>query len=163
MTPSVSTSGRKSRVVDLYGVAVSAGVVRGSVDPAAVDDPNPGAGQDADCVRVIVPALDCPSVDVGGPGAFVATVVGEHGHRLTESFVAGPTEMHGTVFSGCFGDRGQAGERGDRVGRVVGFAGIAPLGEHLGGVDLTRPWQRREDRGVRVLPEVGGHGSVEGL
>jgi len=36
------------------------------------------------------------------------------------------------------------------------LAAVAPLGEHLGGVDLTRPWQRREDLPVRVLPEVGG-------
>jgi hypothetical protein len=37
----------------------------------------------------------------------------------------------------------------------------APLGEHLGGVDLTRPWQRREDLRVRVLAEVGGHAAAE--
>jgi hypothetical protein len=29
---------------------------------------------------------------------------------------------------------------------------VAPLGEHLGGVDLTRPWQRREDLPVRGSP-----------
>ena len=45
----------------------------------------------------------------------------------------------------------------------VGFPAVAPLGEHLGGVDLTRPWQRREDLPVRVLPEVGGHRAVEAL
>ena len=46
---------------------------------------------------------------------------------------------------------------------LVGWAGVAPLGEHLGGVDLTRPWQRREDRAVRVFPEVGGGRAVEVL
>ena len=55
------------------------------------------------------------------------------------------------------------GEGGDGVGGLVGLPGIAPLGEHLGGVDLTRPWQRREDRAVRVFSEVGGDGAVEGL
>ena len=44
-----------------------------------------------------------------------------------------------------------AGERRYGVGVCVGLATVAPLGEHLGGVDLTRPWQRREDRPVRVL------------
>src|SRR5207237_1190636 len=58
---------------------------------------------------------------------------------------------------------GLPGEGGDGVGLVVGLAAVAPLGEHLGGVDLTRPWQRREDRAVRVLPEVGGDGAVEVL
>ena len=46
---------------------------------------------------------------------------------------------------------------------VVGCAEIAPLGEHLDGVDLTRPWQRREDRPVRVLPESGDYREVQGL
>ena len=57
----------------------------------------------------------------------------------------------------------QPAEGGDRVGAGVGWPGIAPLGEHLGSVDLTRPRQRREDRAVRVLPEVGGSGPVEAL
>ena len=48
-------------------------------------------------------------------------------------------------------------------GGFVGLAAVAPLGEHLGGVDLTRPWQRREDLPVRVLPEPGGDGFVEVL
>jgi hypothetical protein len=71
--------------------------------------------------------------------------------------------VHGAVLAGLSGDGGAAGEGGDGVGVLVGWAGIAPLGEHLGGVDLTRPWQRREDRAVRVFSEVGGGGAVEVL
>src|ERR1019366_8067316 len=61
------------------------------------------------------------------------------------------------------GDGGAAGEGGDGAGVPAGLPGIAPLGEHPGSVDLTRPGQRREDRAVRVLHEVGGDGAVEVL
>src|ERR1700712_2673890 len=110
MTPPVSTAGRNGRVGALACVAVPVGVVRCPIDPAAVDDPHPGAGQDADGVRVVVATVDGLLVDVRGPGTGVSTVVGERGHRFTESFVAGPAEMHGSVFPRCFGDRGQTGE-----------------------------------------------------
>src|SRR5664279_3933913 len=143
-------SGRGGGLAEFAGVAVFVRVVGDTVDPTAVDDPDPGAGQHLDRVRVVVAAGDRRGVDVGGPRTGVSAVVGETGDGLAEVFVAGPPEMHGTVLPGCFGDRGDPGQRRDGVGRVVGCAGIAPLGEHLGGVDLTRAWQRREDRGVRV-------------
>src|SRR5699024_947194 len=59
------------------------------------------------------------------------------------------------------GDWGDAGEGCHGVGMVVGFSDVAPLGEHLGCVDLTRPWQRREDLRVRVLSESGGDRLVQ--
>ena len=82
---------------------------------------------------------------------------------LRKRLLQAQRKVHGLVFAGLVGDGGHPGEGGDGVGSVVGCAGVAPLGEHLGGVDLTRPWQRREDRPVRVLPEVGGYGAVEVL
>ena len=102
-----------------------------------------------------LPRLDGLLVDLGGPGAGVSAVVGEGGHGDAEAFVAGPPEVHGPVFAGRLGDRADPGQRGDGVGRVVGCAGVAPLGEHLGGVDLTRPWQRREDRARPGAPRGG--------
>lgn len=51
----------------------------------------------------------------------------------------------------------------DSIEAVVCFPRIAPLGEHLGDVDLTRPWQRRNDRDVRVLPKPGGDATVQGF
>ena len=102
-------------------------------------------------------------VDLGGPRTGVAAVVGERGDRDAEAFVAGPAEVHGSVFAGFLGHGGDAGERGDGVGAVVGLAAVAPLGEYLGGVDLTRPWQRREDLAVRVLPECGDRRCGRGL
>jgi hypothetical protein len=71
----------------------------------------------------------------------VAAVVGERGERHSEAGVAGPAEVDRAVLAGFSGYRSEAGERCDGVGRVIGFAAVAPLGEHLGGVDLTRPWQ----------------------
>ena len=38
------------------GGAVECGVVGDAVEPAAVDDADPGAGEDADGVRVVLPA-----------------------------------------------------------------------------------------------------------
>src|SRR5580658_10443767 len=162
MTPSVSTSGGYL-VGELAGVAVLLGVVGHAVEPASVDDADPGAGQDADGVRVVFAGGAGAVVDVSGPRAGVPAVVGEGGERGAESGVAGPAEADGAVLAGLFGDRGEAGEGGDGVGAVVGFAAVAPLGEHLGGVDLTRPWQRREDLPVRVLPEAGADRLVEVL
>src|SRR4051794_3119637 len=135
MTLPVSTSGSERIVLsglgETYGVAVPARVVRGSVVPAAPDDADPGAGEHADSVRVIESAGAGVGVDLRGPGAGVAAVVGERGDRDPEAFVAGPAEVHGPVFAGLLGDRGGAGQRGDRVGAVVGLPAVAPLGEHL--------------------------------
>ena len=41
-------------------------------------------------------------VDLGGPRAFVAAVVGERGDRDPEAFVAGPAEVHGAAREGCY-------------------------------------------------------------
>src|SRR4051795_2604848 len=137
VTPSVSTSRRTELLLEPSGVAVSGGVVGDVVLPASVDDADPGAGEDAHRVRVVVAAGAGVGVDLGGPGAVVSAVVGEGRDGLAETLVAGPAEMHGVVLAGLVGDRGLPGEGGDGVGRVVGCAGIAPLGEHLGGVDPT--------------------------
>src|SRR6266699_2576245 len=135
------------------GPVLGVGLGRGP-QPEAADEP-----------LVVVPADpgggDLLQAAEGGDG--VAAVVGEGGDRDAEPLIAGPAEMDGPVLAGFLCDRGAAGEGGDRVGAGVGWPGIAPLGEHLGSVDLTRPRQRREDRAVRVLPEVGGSGPVEAL
>src|SRR3974377_732832 len=159
MTLPVSTSSREffgGVSCEPCSSAMFAGVVRDAVDPAGPDDADPGAGQDADGVRVVLAPGAGVGVDLGGPGAGVPAVVGEGGDRLAEPLVAGPAELHAAVVAGVPGHRGAPGEGGDRVRVVVGWAAVAPLGEHLGGVDLTRPWQRREDRPARVLAEPGG-------
>jgi hypothetical protein len=94
--------------------AVLGGVVGDVVLPAAPDDADPGSREDAHGVWVVFAGCACLVVDVCCPGAFVSAVVGEGGHGLAESFVAGPSEMHRLVFARGFGDRCAAGEGGDR-------------------------------------------------
>ena len=147
MTLPVSTSGGRSCLVlidERDCGAVLSGVVGHVVEPASPDDADPGSGEYADGVWVVFAGCAGSGVDVGGPRAFVSTVVSKGRDSDTESFVAGPPEVHGLVFAGRLGDRCASGKCGDGVGAVVGLAAVAPLGEYLGGVDLTRPWQRRE-------------------
>src|SRR5487761_650497 len=87
---------------------VFGGVVGDAVEPAAVDDADPGTGEDACGVRVVFAAGAGVVVDLGGPGAGVPAVVGEGGDRLAEALVAGPAEVDGTVLAGFLGDRGDA-------------------------------------------------------
>src|SRR5512139_129605 len=75
MTLPVSTSGR----LKLSSVAVPVRVVSDLVGPAAPDDADPGAGQDADGVGMVVAAGSGRGVDLRGPGAGVSAVVGECG------------------------------------------------------------------------------------
>src|SRR6266851_1012837 len=98
--------------VQLPGGSVPGWVVGDAVEPAAVDDADPGAGQDADGVRVVLAAGDRARVDLGCPGAGVPAVVGEGGHRLAEPLVAGPAEVHGAVLAGFLGDGGASGQGG---------------------------------------------------
>src|SRR6516165_8789965 len=170
MTPSVSTLCSQPLLLVVVGEASEAnsggvvgGVVGLAIRPAAPDDADPGPCQDAHRVGVVAASGDGALVDVGGPRAGVAGVVREAGDRFAEPFVARPAEVDRLVLAGLLGDRGGAGERSDGVGGVVGFSAVAPLGEHLGCVDTTGPWQAGEDLAVRVLTEAGGHGSVEVL
>src|ERR1017187_9129897 len=166
MTLPVSTSGRDSLGSlpgERGGGSGRGGVAGYAVEPAAVDDADPGAGEYAGGVRMVLAAGAGIVADLRGPGAGVPAVVGEGGDRDAEPLVAGPAEVDGAVLAGLAGDRRAAGEGGDGVGVLVGLAAVAPLGEHLGGVDLTRPWQRREDLAVRMLPEPGGGRPVKGL
>ena len=66
------------------GCAVPTRVVRNLIDPAAPDDPDPGAGEDSDRVGMVVATGSGPSVDVGGPRARMAGVVGEGRERVSE-------------------------------------------------------------------------------
>ena len=71
MTLPVSTSGsgRSFARLSTYGVAVPVRVVGNLVDPAAPDDADPGAGQDAYGVGMVVAAGAGVGVDLRGPGA----------------------------------------------------------------------------------------------
>ena len=72
-------------VEDALQAAVFGGVVGGAVLPAFPDDGGPGAGEDADGLRVV--ALSGPSlgVEVGRPGVAVPGVAGEVTERIAKS------------------------------------------------------------------------------
>ena len=89
------------------------GVVGDAVLPAAPDDVEPGAGEDADGVGVVVAAGAGSSVEVGGPGVGVVGVAGEVDDGAAELFVDGPAEgddldLAGLAGRGC--GAGQAGQ-----------------------------------------------------
>src|SRR6266516_5422101 len=65
---------------------VPVGVVGGVVLPAAPDDVQPGSGEDAHGVGVVVASAAGAVVDVGGPGAGMAGVAGEVGDGVAQLF-----------------------------------------------------------------------------
>src|SRR6476659_8490546 len=71
-------------VEDALEGAVTLGVVGAVGAPAGPDDVDPGAGQDAHGVRVVVSAGAGSPVEVGGPGVGVAGVAGEVADRVAE-------------------------------------------------------------------------------
>jgi hypothetical protein len=93
LTPCGSISPVSSRRGEeaLQGV-VFGGAVGDAVLPAAPDDVEPGAGQDADGVGMVVAAVAGSLVEVGGPGVVVMTVAGEVDQGAAELFVHGPAE-----------------------------------------------------------------------
>src|SRR4051812_24328003 len=83
----VSTPGFENRCETRRG-AVPGGIVGGAVLPAAPEDADPRAREDADRMRVVAGASPRAAVNVGGPGARVARVVGERGERAAQTLVA---------------------------------------------------------------------------
>src|SRR5437879_1032134 len=122
MTPSASTSRSKSGgrwlLEELLGSAVAPGIVGCSGLPGAPEDADPGSGEDAGGVGVVLAAGTGALVDVGGPGAGEPTVGGEGGNRHPQAFVACPAEGHAAVLARSFGHRCDSGQRGDGL-RVV--------------------------------------------
>ena len=113
------------------------GVVGGVVLPAVPDDVEPGAGQDADGVGVVVAAGAGSVVEVGGPGVGAAGVAGEVADGVAELFVAGPAEPDGAGLAGLSGGGGDAGEADQRLGGGEPAAAVADLGQQPGGADRS--------------------------
>ena len=91
MSSPVSSRGR-FEVDEALECLVLVGVVGGVVLPAVPDDVEPGAGEDADGVGVVVAAGDGAVVEVGRPGVGSAAVAGEVADGVAELFVCSPTE-----------------------------------------------------------------------
>src|ERR1022692_1323226 len=99
--------------------AVGCRVARGVVVPAP-DDVRPGAGEDADGVRVVVSAGDGFAVEVGGPGAGVAGVAGEVAQGVAELLVGSPSERDGLDLARLPGRGGHPGHPGQAGQGVAG-------------------------------------------
>src|SRR5690349_25136981 len=99
--------------------AVEGGIEGGTVLPAAPDDPQPGAGQDPDGVRMPAATPGRGGVDAGGPGVGHPAAVGEVHHGGAEFLAAGPAEYGLAALAGLAG-RGQA---------PASAASAAPVGD----------------------------------
>jgi hypothetical protein len=120
--------------------AMFGGVVGGSVLPAVPDDVEPGAGEDADRVGVVVAA----------------------GDRVAELFVCGPTESDVFDFTGLASGGGDSGQACQRFRGGEPGAAVPNLGEQTGRAG-ARARQRGEDLRVRVAGELFGDIGVESL
>ena len=107
---------------------MSGGVVGGVVLPAVPDDEQPGAGQDAHCVGVVVAAGAGALVEVGGPGVGLAAVAGEVADGVAELFVAGPAETDNAALAGLSGGRSYPGQADQRVGGGEAAAAVTDFG-----------------------------------
>src|SRR5438093_6338384 len=126
--------------------------------PTAPQNAEPGAGEDADGVRMVAAAGASSTVDVGGPRGGVTRVVGEAGQRLSQALVAREAEGDAAVLAGSMGDGRYAGLGGELVVAGEAEAIVTELGEDLRGVDAAGARERGDDGAVRV----GGDGVLDG-
>src|SRR6476469_8828876 len=123
MSSPVSSRCVVSALDEALQCSVLVGVVGGVVLPAVPDDVDPGAGQDAYGVGVVVAAGDGAVVEVGGPGVGPSGVTGEVGDGVAQLFGARPTESDAADLAGLSGRGGDPGQAGQRFG--CGEAGAA--------------------------------------
>jgi len=154
MSSPVSSCGSLILVEQGLECFVAGGVVGGFVLPAVPDHEEPGAGEDADGVGVVVASGAGAVVEVGGPGTGAAGVAGEVGDGVAELFVAGPAEADGAYFAGLAGGGRGAGEACEGLGGGEAGAAVADLGEQAGGADGAGAGQRGEDVRVGVQGEL---------
>src|SRR5215207_4465930 len=154
MRSPVSTRVVFGGVEDALEGVVLGGVVGGVVLPAVPDDEQPGAGEDADGVGVVVASGSGAVVEVGGPGVGVAGVSGEVGDGVAELFVAGPAESDRAEFAGLSGRGCGACQAGEGFGGGEAGAAVADLGQQPGGADSACAGQAGEDVGVGVRGEL---------
>src|SRR5262245_55238759 len=100
MSCPVSTLHRLILLGQLLERAVPVGVVGGVGGPALPDDVDPGAGEDAHGVRVVVAAGSGTGVELGGPGVLVTAVAGEVADGVAQLLVHGPAERDDAGLAG---------------------------------------------------------------
>src|ERR1700737_5341828 len=136
------------------------GGVGDSVLLAVPADVEPGAGEDAHGVRVVVSSGDGAGVHVGGPGVGVSAVAGEVGDGFAELFVCGPTESDVFDFAGLAGGGRDAGQAGQRFRGGEAGSAVPDLTEQAGRAEGARARQGGEDLRVGVagglFGDIGG-------
>src|SRR5690606_13518618 len=134
--------------------AVSGGVVGGVGLPAFPDHVQPGAGEDAHGVWVVVPAGAGAVVELGGPGAGVAGVAGEVADGVAVLFVRGPAEADDFDLARLSGRGRDPGQADQAFGCGEAAPGVADLSEQSSGADLSAAGQAGEDVCVWVQSEL---------
>ncbi len=131
--------------------------------PAVPDDVEPGAGQDADGVGMVVAAGEGLAVELVGPGVGAAAVAGEVADGVAQLFVGGPAEADGAVLARLAGGGCDAGQAGQRVGGGEAGAAVADLGQQPSGAHGARAGQAGEDVGVGMQLQLLADLFAEGL
>src|SRR5947207_10713892 len=120
---------------------MASGIVSASIGPHTPEHAGPGAGEDANGVRMIATARAGLGIDGRRPLRCMARVIGEAGNGAAQAVVAGPAEGDAAALAGLVSQRRDAGLGGQM--RVAGEAvtDIAQLGEDLRGAHLSGSWQ----------------------
>ena len=107
------------------------------IGPGTPDDAQPGAREDANCVRMIATAGAGRAVDASSPLIGVARVVGQAGNGLAQAMVAGPSKGHAAGLARLVGDRDGAGLSGQLVEGGEALSHVAQFGQDLRGADMA--------------------------
>jgi hypothetical protein len=128
--------------------SVFVGVVGTVGLPAAPDHVEPGTGEDAGGVRVIVAAGDGAIVEIGGPGIGSPGVAGEVADGVSQLFVAGPAKADRAHLSGLTGGGCHAGQAGQCLWSGESGSAVTDFSQKPCSADSSRSGQAGED--VRV-------------
>jgi hypothetical protein len=117
--------------------------------PARPDQTAPGAGEDADGVGMLVPAIACALIDASRPRVGVTRGVGERGEGLAQEHVAGPAKRDRAVLAGLAGHG-----RGTALGRkMVGGHKASPVVAELDEYCAAQMRPLRNS-GVTIFPSA---------
>ena len=137
-----------------YAEALSRPVVADRIGrgrlPTPPQDAEPSPGQDAYGVGVIAAACLGALINLGGPRRGPTGVVGKDRDGSPEALVAGPAEGDSAVFARLHRDGDDAGFRGESLHRREAQPLLAQFGEDLGRVGAAGPWERHDDRAIRM-------------
>ena len=135
-------------------------VVGGVVEPAAPEDTEPSASEDADGVGMSAPALSGGTIDGGRPGMGEPGVAGPGGEGATQTLVASEAAGDATVLARGVGNGSDAGFGSELVFGGEAEAIVAEFGEDLGGIDGAGAWEGLKDVAVGVLGDESGDEAV---